>query len=511
MNSLTLSYLGDSEAGGMFTPVSLLTCFDFPNDDSILSASSQEDIKAQRVRWHEYQHFLQTTTTIYGLNNFLWDFDRVLITYQCIQELANVADKIRFPLLKWRENTKDDRICQIVDEYFLHLKKRQETVGVMMGDNCDIDASKDIYYKRELVESVYKSCPFVRDSRHQKRTISLGARAVMEGAALLVEFLYLQRRLDLTTESATKEIIKSELESWGKLAPAPCYYITLDLTRDLGSWVTLALSDIALSPPVEIDELAHPLDRSPGHRFLECVEVARSLPQPSEMENFHSWYKEYVSEICHILRWQTPWSAVSNTVLDFLTDKMPFKPLNTLGFATTLLRGLSLKRKSPSFCANPVPDPEHSIFVSEGSISMIELLDINFLLDAVHPPPFVSINGKRVAYLEEKSHLRLEQISNSLDLKLNTDLANELKKLAQGSTNIWAPVQSSFEEYYIGSRFIKLIWHGGNEQCLRFENITRQTCNRKVGSKSFHTSTDCMCKSVLEGFLPCSLDQIEWM
>ncbi len=517
MENLDFSSLGDAQGSGQFTPITFLTYFAFP-EDALLETRSVEGIRVNRTLWHEYQHFLQFTSTTFGLNLFLWEFDRALFTWEYLTKLLDVVPTLEFPLLAWRNRTSNRQVKALIDEGYEALFKREETIGVLMGD-CEPDlAANAIIYRGQRVASPNKICPFIKPDVTSRTAIGLGARAIMEGAASLIELEYLGRRklFDHLSGSSSQHV-DDALAAWENLREAdPRYYSVIDLGAKAGipSHINLILCDLALFTPVETEVIAPPLERSPGFRYLQCLEAAKSMAFPKDFLRFHSWYREYVESLCRKLGWKTPWQMVTNRVLDFVTDETPQKPLQLLGLGAVMLRGLSIRQSSPSYCAYPFQDFPPLTPKDTSGQGPAGILYLN-MMQAVHPFPFVNTSGQRSFMFSELAERSPEAFIKK-DWKFKAiKLANQLRGRKFSEAEYVRLLKTSFEEYYIGQRLVNLIWHGSagkrRNACLRLDGESAPSCQGGVEAGDFTDIDACACKSVLKSFLPCPLRSIRWV
>jgi hypothetical protein len=512
MKDFNFSSLGSSGEGGEFSPYSFLLYFSFP-ESRLYESQSLEAIRANRILCHEYQHFLQFTTTTFGLNVFLLEFDRAVFTLLCIKELLKVVSRVEFPLLVWRNQTNNKKVKEIIDAHHKIVLRREEGLGVLFGD-CDFDDSSETFlYNGQKVTAPNVTCPFVQYSP-SKKPVALGARAIMEGGASLVEAAYLFSKIRL---GSSKEIIEYELNNWRTAYKAdPRYYLTINLAEGLDPYTLLILSDLALFTPPEIDYFADPFERSPGHRFMKGLRESKKLPQLNSL-NSHSAYREYVGELCWRLGWQTPWELITEKLLDFVTDEIPFNLINAFGIATTFLRGLSLRKKEPSYCANPIPDftrEEAQKFGRTNDQSKSTLLYTNFI-QLAHPIPFIVANGERAYNIEKLAELDPSDIFKNIDNDLYAKELMEFKKNPMSKDEYGTHLRTSFDEFFIGQRLVNLLWNGptiiNQKPCLKLDGIISPLCKGGIVSGDYRHDDECLCKNVLEEFLPCSLSEISWI
>ena len=79
---------------GSFYPATLLLFLDSTRGHFYMGG----DFDSNRILHHEYLHFVQHSTTPYGLNCFLRDLDLIDLTLMAARELAESKSKIHFPL-----------------------------------------------------------------------------------------------------------------------------------------------------------------------------------------------------------------------------------------------------------------------------------------------------------------------------------------------------------------------------------------------------------------------------
>src|SRR5690242_8030851 len=64
------------------------------------AAFAYSDFQENRLLWHEYLHFVQHSSTPYGLNVFLRESELIGLTKQLLHELLTAVEVITIPLDK---------------------------------------------------------------------------------------------------------------------------------------------------------------------------------------------------------------------------------------------------------------------------------------------------------------------------------------------------------------------------------------------------------------------------
>lgn len=530
METFSFSSLGYAGEGGSFSPINQLMYFNYPQEH-LLETQSLDGIRANLILWHEYQHFLQITTTTFGVNVFLWEYDRLLFTYQCIKELLNIVPKVQLPLLIWRDRIDSKKIKYIIDLWYRRICIREEVIGLLLGDCERDDSTRLVSYRGKTLDMPRAICPFVKPNHSSTSSVGMGARAIMEGAASLMELVYLITKERMGSEN--NKIIEDELKAWEKRHEQdPQYYLAIDQGAGLNPFTLLVLFDLALFTPIELDCSAYSIKRSPGYRFTECLREARKLPE-LDASTFHSSYQEYVKNLCKSLGWQTPWEMVTEKLLDFFTDEIPLKKYcNILGPASTIVRGLIARQKMPSSCAKPIPDIQYNLAEREKLARDLNLPylpgKVIFLneMQRIHPPPFVMAKGERVSFIEELAVNDVDATYKSAKSFVNehnqAELADFIRMYEEMPSSFFSKtkhrdmLKSSYEEFFVGQRLVDLLWKGSafrdQRSCLKLNGAISPSCQGGIFSQDFKNVEECLCKKVFQNYFPCSLmNDVSWI
>ena len=521
MNNPSLNALGATDGSGDFSSISLLTCFSFP-ELQLLETNSLEGIQSNRIFLHEYQHFMQTTSTSFGFNLLHWELERGIFTSFCVKKVLEHLPKLELPLLSLYDRTKNLKVKEIINSNYKSIKRTEERIGVLFGD-CEYDINSDsIKYMNKDLISIYNTTPFVNyESYNPPIQVPLGARAIMEGAASLLEAVYLNYKALNNSEFAIKE-----LEKWRNYEePDHTYHAIIDYAQGLDFYTILALADLSLFTPFEYGSyIADRYERSPGFRFIKCVEEARNLPQ-LKITNFHSNYKKFIEEICHRLNWNTPWEMITDEILDYIADELPDYPIGTHGLRTTLLKGFELRRKLPAYCALPFLNIYDKSAVEElvkKSGKKRAILDLNFI-QHLHAPPFVMAGSTRAKNIERISTIdEFTEFYNNPEkypefmeeLKKHPNILTSIKENPLTKEGYIKGLKSSYEKYYIGHNLINLIWYGprkkNSEICLKLNGKARPKCKGGITSGDYGNAEECLCKEVFLDFIPPGFHNIKW-
>ena len=488
---------------GAFFPNSLLLFIDFPENAFLGNRA------AYRTLWHEYMHFLQCTTTTYGINIFMRELELAKLTIACVQDIKKITSNIKFPLMLWHKNTNEKTVLEVLDTYIKYRAIIEEDLATLQGA-CTYDTkSKRIVYQGKPVFN-QAGCPF--QDYYQDPTCSVpvpvGSRAIMEGAASLLEFLY----LTFLDKMGGDPECKAMSDEWAKNKEDDyAYYVTIDMAthflKNEGEGCIaklLALSDLALCPPVEFTPLScrDDVQRYPGRRFIEALKIAAESPQMNLVE-FHDRYHDFVGNICSRLGWPLPWDMASNSLInhienEYLSSKNdPFCDL--IGPALVILNGLTLRKRYPMYCANPIPNIAEAFRIAntrkaEGKGAAI--IHWEMIYNA-HTPPFVKMRD---------GHRMLSKLAKKAmvgQIEMNED-------------ELFLEVTKSFEKYFFILRLSSTLWTGRNMingaiKCLQLDASQHDYCNGYFLKNDNQFSNDCKCRDMFHDFFGFYPNDVEWL
>ena len=343
-------------------------------------------------------HFLQSTTTSFGIKRFILENKLVWKVQLCLQELRVHCSPIKFPLTKFLEETDKKIVRDIISRYkterdsvlielsLLNGDCTQETEGIVRCSGMEIESSLDA--RSRITYPPFFS--YLSDLGH-KEFHPIGAKAIMECAADLYQGSILGF-LSGCQQGRFADDPRQAFQEWQKKPSEPIYEIVYDFANEIvGKPVPpgtlLALLDLALCAPLDFSfnnssHTYHQVESNPGRRLLEALLCAKrigfmetSLPyvnsdgvniKSSIGYNFHETYKPYINKLCKILNWPLPWEVMTDALQEFLMENFS---KNLPGLCQILLNGLALRKNMPSFCANPLQDTKP--FFDQGITPMV--------------------------------------------------------------------------------------------------------------------------------------------
>ena len=240
---------------GSFCPATLRTLFSF---DEYLVAFAGENA----IFKHEYMHFLQSTTTSFGIKRFILENKLVWKVQLCLQELRVHCSPIKFPLTKFLEETDKKIVRDIISRYkterdsvlielsLLNGDCTQETEGIVRCSGMEIESSLDA--RSRITYPPFFS--YLSDLGH-KEFHPIGAKAIMECAADLYQGSILGF-LSGCQQGRFADDPRQAFQEWQKKPSEPIYEIVYDFANEIvGKPVPpgtlLALLDLALCAPLD--------------------------------------------------------------------------------------------------------------------------------------------------------------------------------------------------------------------------------------------------------------------
>lgn len=483
---------------GAFFPNTLLMYLAFPD---ILSRSYPP---AVMTFWHEYMHFLQYTTTTYGLNMFMRELELAQQLIGCIQDLHQITSEITFPLELWCRERSKRSIRRMLKRYVKYRGFVEDDLATIQGA-CSFDQSTQRLMYRGKPLANQQGCPcmyFYEDPVYQV-PIPVGARAIMEGMVTAFESLYeiLQAYMFSSRERSRWQ---TEVEASKQAKPHPLYDVTINMaTRyfgdedDGGLAKLLAISDLALFPPVEFESVyADDVQRYPGRRFYAAMAAAQKIPN-FEINDFHDNYKDFIGDVCARLGWQTPWETISESLIERFEKQFLSKTTDSfqdlIGPVLVLLNGLRLRREWWTYCANPTLNFAECQRVQKKRGPVIVLWQQPY---AIHPPPFVKTpDGNR-------------SLTCFID-SMAAQIGIERTKLA-------ARIEHSFQQYFFMQNLSRTLWSGvnmceGKIKCLQYCTEKSEGCHGYFVNRESAIPSSCPCRDMFADLVGFSPDDARWL
>lgn len=488
---------------GAFFPNTFLLFLDFP-ENSFLGNRA-----AHRTLWHEYMHFLQCTTTTYGINVFMRELELAKLTINCVKDIKKITSSLKFPFKLWHRHTTNKSVREVLDTYSEYREIMEDDLATLQGA-CVYDSQfKQIVYKGKPVLN-QAGCPF--QDYYQDPTCSVpvpvGSRAIMEGAASSLEFIY----LSFLAQMGDNPECQAMADEWGKTKEDDSsYYATIDMVSQFlknegADFIAklLALSDLALCPPIEFSPLScnDVVQRYPGRRFIEALQIAKELPSMNLIE-FHDRYQDFVGDICSRLGWPLPWEMASDSLTEYISSEFLYTEddhfCDLIGPALVLLNGLTLRKRYPMYCANPIPNMAEALRIAdtrkaEGKGPAIIHWDMIY---NAHTPPFVKMRdgGRTLSNLAKKA------------------MAGQI---AMDEDKLLVEVNKSFERFFFIQHLSSILWTGKNItnsaiKCIQYDTTKNNTCNGYFIKTDKRLSDNCKCRDMFNDFFGFYPNDVEWL
>jgi len=445
---------------GSFHPNSLLLLLAFP--PRLLWGSRE----AYAVLWHEYIHYLQATTTSYGINSFIREFVVAEETIRCLRKLSAYGVRVQLPLREWLETTPSREIRTELATFF-RIHDFVESDQALLHGCVEINTENEkAFYKGEPILK-QEACLQIMYEKDSVTPFSgpIGARSLMEGNASLLIQYYLLFMAKAGQDQKADELWRRWLTDWEPTV----YFETIDLAYNLLGekydpaliWV---LSDLALCPPAEyplakIDFVSN--SRYPGLRYRDLLLQAQSLPELT-LGSLHHEYERYVSSICGALGWSLPWKETNEMLRTFLKQKAANSILADCipGPGAAYLSGLRLRETAPLMCVFPFPDVPRILGMKSTQDRRTVVYWEQIFLQ--HPPPFVVMgDGTRL---------------------LSSAIAALAADGAIGGTVSVAQAEESFRLHYFAQCLSEVIRDGQKQHlprildCMKAEDVAGRSC-----------------------------------
>lgn len=371
----------------------------------------EELLNLTSFRAHEFIHHQQSRTTVVGFLEYTLDYVKVEIIKHLCAELADSGITVlKVPLRHWLQNcdnTRDTR--EILARHLIAVDQINKVKNIIQGIN-----NKQTEYVEELIDNIESVINTFRDdipalallealcelkieSGHPACTIAirtnergprynvLGSKCLFESWAHHVEMQML-----------TPHLIDEEFEDvYYQRSHGPYPIVQGMLSEEVphalpahGADLTfsiIAISDLALSPPLFSDGNIRWVDFHPGYRLSRIISTLEEHEIPLiDHREFTTEYGRFVSDVIDALKWRSPLENVKKSKnrlheLDLdspiLSDYESSLELRLENDYTPLIYELrKIRDKDGNIHSNWEPVPRGPIFKTNNTTAYMESL-----------------------------------------------------------------------------------------------------------------------------------------